>query len=240
MITIHADVVGSLLRPPELLKAQEQLASGTINSTAFKVVEDRAVDAAVALQESAGLEIVTDGEMRRQSFQSQMTAAVSGFGEFDIDAFLWGAWYDEDGVQKKRRPPRLGAISKLQKLRYLSADEFSYLKNKTSRIPKVTLPSPSLWANFWSPKYSKDAYPTLDAFLADIVKILRDEVQELVRRGASYIQIDAPHYGLLLDPQTRAFYEKLGWSLSQWLFLGIELDNAIMDGFPGVTFGFHV
>jgi len=240
VITVHADVIGSLLRPPELLKAHEQLASGAINSPEFKGVEDRAVDGAIALQESGGLEIVTDGEMRRQSFQSQMTAAVSGFGEFDLDAFLWGAWYDEHGVQKKRRPRRIGATSKLQKLRYLSADEFSYLKSKTSRIPKVTLPSPSLWANFWSPKYSKDAYPTLDAFLADIVEILRDEVQELVRRGASYIQIDAPHYGLLLDPQTRSFYEKLGWSLSQWLAFGIELDNAIMDGFPEVTFGFHI
>jgi 5-methyltetrahydropteroyltriglutamate--homocysteine methyltransferase len=143
-------------------------------------------------------------------------------------------------VHKKRRPRRLGAVEKLKRLRYLSADEFSYVKNKTIRIPKVTLPSPSLWANFWSPKYSRDAYPTLDAFLADIVGILRDEVQELVRRGAAYIQIDAPQYGLLLDPQTRAFYEKLGWSLSQWLSLGIELDNAIMDGFPSVTFGFHV
>jgi len=240
MIKAHADIVGSLLRPPELLKAHEQLASGAINSPEFKGVEDRAVDGAIALQESGGLEIVTDGEMRRQSFQSQMTAAVSGFGEFDLDAFLWGAWYDEHRVQKKRRPRRIGATSKLQKLRYLSADEFSYLKSKTSRIPKVTLPSPSLWANFWSPKYSKDAYPTLDAFLADIVEILRDEVQELVRRGASYIQIDAPHYGLLLDPQTRSFYEKLGWSLSQWLAFGIELDNAIMDGFPEVTFGFHI
>ena len=240
MITLHADIVGSLLRPPALLEAQKQLAARTITAAEFKLIEDRAVDEAIALQESVGLDIVTDGEMRRQSFQSQMTAAVSGFGEFDLDAFLWGAWYDEHGVQKKRRPRRLGATSKLQKLRYLSADEFSYLKNKTSRIPKVTLPSPSLWANFWSPKYSKDAYPTLDAFLADIVGILRNDVQELVRLGATYIQIDAPQYGLLLNPHTRAFYEKLGWTLNQWLSLGIELDNAITDGFPSVTFGFHI
>jgi 5-methyltetrahydropteroyltriglutamate--homocysteine methyltransferase len=240
MLSAHADIVGSLLRPPELLAARKQLASGILSSQQFRAIEDRAVDEAVALQESVGLEIVTDGEMRRHSFQSQMTAAVSGFGEFDLDAFLWGAWYDERGVQKKRRPRRLGATSKLQKLRYLSADEFSYLKNKTSRIPKVTLPSPSLWANFWSAKYSKDFYPTLDAFLADIVEILRDDVKELVRLGATYIQVDAPHYGLLLDPRTRAFYEKLGWSLNRWLSYGVELDNAVMTGFPGVTFGFHI
>ena len=240
MITAHADVVGSLLRPPELLAAQKQLAAGTITAAEFKLIEDRAVDDAIALQESVGLEIVTDGEMRRQSFQSQMTAAVSGFGEHNLDAFLWGEWYDETGVKKTRRPRRLGAVGKLKRLRYLSADEFSYLKSKTNRIPKVTLPSPSLWANFWSPKYSRDVYPTLDAFLADIVNILREEVAELVRLGATYIQIDAPHYGLLLDPKTRGFYEKLGWSLDQWLSLGIELDNAVIAGFPDVTFGFHV
>ena len=240
MITAHADVVGSLLRPPELLDAQKQLDAGTITTTEFKAIEDQAVDDAIALQESVGLEIVTDGEMRRQSFQSQMTTAVSGFGEHDLDAFLWGEWYDEKGVKKTRRPRRLGAVAKLRRLRYLSVDEFSYLKSKTNRIPKVTLPSPSLWGNFWSPKYSKDAYPTLDSFVADIVDILHGEVTELVRLGATYVQIDAPHYGLLLDPKTRVFYEKLGWSIDQWLSLGIELDNAVIAGFPEVTFGFHI
>ena len=240
MISAHADIVGSLLRSPELLKAQVQLAAGQINQAQFKEIEDQAVDDAIALQESVGLEIVTDGEMRRQSFQSQMTAAVSGFGEHNLDAFLWGEWYDEQGVQRKRRPRRLGAVGKLKRVRYLSADEISYLKGKTKRIPKITLPSPSLWANFWSPKYSREVYPTLDAFLADIVNILREEVAELVRLGATYIQIDAPHYGLLLDPKTRGFYERRGWSLDQWLSQGIELDNAIIAGFPDVTFGFHI
>jgi 5-methyltetrahydropteroyltriglutamate--homocysteine methyltransferase len=240
MITAHADIVGSLLRPRELLAAQKQFASGTMGQTQFRQIEDRAVDETITLQESVGLEIVTDGEMRRQSFQSQMTAAVSGFGEFDLDAFLWGEWHDEHGVQKKRRPRRLGAIGKLKRLRYLSADEFSYLKSKTKRVPKITLPSPGLWANFWSPKYSRAAYPALDAFLADIVAILRDEVVELNRLGATYIQIDAPHYGLLLEPATRGFYEGLGWSFEKWLSLGIDLDNAVMKGFHNVTFGFHI
>jgi len=240
MITVPADVVGSLLRPPELLQAQRQLASGAITPCQFKEIEDHAVDEAIALQESAGLQIVTDGEMRRQSFQGQMTAAVSGFGEFDLDAFLWGEWYDEKGIHRKPRPRSLGATHRLARQRYLSVDEFLYLKSKTSRIPKVTLPSPGLWANFWSAKRSCAAYPTLDAFLADVVEILRDEVKELARLGATYIQIDAPHYGLLLDSRTRSFYESQGWSLAQWLGLGIDLDNAVIDSAPGVTFGFHV
>lgn len=240
MITVHADVVGSLLRPEGLIAAQKRFADGDLTFSQFTEIENSAVDAAIALQEEIGLEIVTDGEMRRQSFQSQMTAAVSGFGMFDLDAFLWGDWRDQYGVHRKRRPRRLGAVEKLKRLRYLSADEFSYLKANTNRIPKITIPSPSLWANFWSPRYSRNAYPTLEAFLADIVDILREEVAELVRRGATYIQIDAPHYGLLLDAETRVFYERLGWNLEQWLSLGIELDNALADGFPEVTFGFHI
>lgn len=240
MITVHADVIGSLLRPPELLQARQELASANITHAQFKEIEDRAVDEAVSTQEESGLEVVTDGEMRRESFQSQMTAAVSGFGEFNLEAFLWGEWHDENGMQKKARPRGLGAVGKLTRRGYLSVDEFVYLKSKTRCIAKITLPSPGLWTNFWSAELSKSAYPTLDSFLADIVQILSEEVAELVRLGARYIQLDAPHYGLLLDPRTRRFYEHQGWSLDRWLSQGIELDNAVMDGFPEVTFGFHV
>jgi 5-methyltetrahydropteroyltriglutamate--homocysteine methyltransferase len=240
MFSVHADIIGSLLRPRELLAAQKQLAARVISQDRFKAIEDRAVDDAIALQESVGLEVVTDGEMRRQSFQSQMTAAVDGFGDHDLDAFLWGDWHDDEGVHRTSRPSRLGVVSKLKRQRYLSVDEFVYLKSKTKRIPKLTLPSPGLWANFWSAEYSKGAYPTLESLFADIVQILRDEVAELTRLGATYVQIDAPHYGLLLAPQTRRFYENQGWSIDQWLSLGIDLDNAVMSGFPSVIFGFHI
>ncbi|MEE8202929.1 MAG: cobalamin-independent methionine synthase II family protein [Alphaproteobacteria bacterium] len=242
MITAHADVVGSLLRPPELLAAQDDLAAGRVTRAAFKAVEDAAVDAAVALQEEAGLEVLTDGEMRRLSFQSQMTQAVEGFSEWDIDAFLWGDWHGDDAVGdwSGERPADLGVVGKLRRKRHLSAEEFVYLRARTTRIAKVTLPSPGLFANFWSAERSKAAYDTLDSFLADVVGILRDEVEELVRLGATYIQIDAPHYPLLLDPATRAFYESRGWTLDQWLDLGIEADNALMQDFPGVTFAFHL
>lgn len=240
MITAHADVVGSLLRPPELLEARARLATGEIDAARFKEIEDRAVCDAIATQEAAGLEVVTDGEMRRQFFQSQMTAAVEGFGEFTMDAFLWGEWHDAQGTVRTARPPNLGATGKLVRKRWLSADEFSYLKNQTSRVAKITLPSPGLWSNFWSREHSRAAYPTLDGFLADIVQLLREEVHELVRLGAAYIQIDAPHYGLILDAKTRRFYEAQGWSLDQWLTRGIELDNAIIAGFPGVTFALHL
>ena len=78
MIEAHADVVGSLLRPQYLLRAREELARGAISPSDFKLIEDRAVDEAVALQEEAGLPIVTDGEMRRLSFQSAPAPPLGG------------------------------------------------------------------------------------------------------------------------------------------------------------------
>ena len=70
--------------------------------------------------------------------------------------------------------------------------------------------------------------------------ILRGEVAALVALGAAYIQIDAPHYTMMIDPTTRAFYESQGWDLERWLSAGIEMDNAVMAGHPEVTFGFHL
>ena len=194
MIAVHTDVVGSLLRPPELLKVRSEVETGKMTQAAFKAIEDQAVDEAVALQEAVGLKVVTDGEMRRLSFQSQMTEAVSGFGEYDLDAFLWGDWHGDGGTGSLslERPKNLGVVGKLTRKRHLSTEEFIYLRARTNRIPKITLPSPSLWTNFWSPEYSTPAYPTLDSFLAEVVDIMRDEVAELVRLGATYIQLDAP------------------------------------------------
>jgi 5-methyltetrahydropteroyltriglutamate--homocysteine methyltransferase len=242
MLTSHTDVVGSLLRPAELLQAREDVSDGTITPAEFKVIEDRAVDDAIALQQDAGLEIVTDGEMRRLSFQSQMTEAIDGFGEYDIDAFLWGDWHGDKSVGDIRieRPKNLGVVSKLTRKRHLSVEEFTYLRARTLKTPKITLPSPSLWANFWSADHSTAAYTTLDSFLAHVVEILYEEVAELIRLGATYIQLDAPHYALLLDPDCRSFYEGQGWNLEKWLQQGIEMDNAVIGEFRGVTFGFHL
>ena len=238
----HTDVVGSLLRPAWLLRARAQLDAGKLSRAEFVEIEDRAVDEAVALQEAAGLDIVSDGEMRRLSFQSQLPEAVDGFGDFDLDAFLWGEWFGDDKTKHslRERPPTLGVVAKLSRRRHLCAEEFSYLRARARRQAKVSIPSPSLWANFWSAERSGHVYPTLDLFLADVVDILRREVEELIRLGATYIQLDAPHYPLLIDPATRAFYESRGWTLDRWLAAGIELDNAVIAGFPGVTFGMHL
>ncbi|HKA42300.1 MAG TPA: cobalamin-independent methionine synthase II family protein [Burkholderiales bacterium] len=232
-----------MLRPRDLVSAREDAAAGRISQARFNAIEDRAVEDAIRLQERAGLPVITDGEQRRLSFQSRFAESVSGLGNWDLNAFLWGRWYGDASTVGDRtieRPAGLGVVAKLRRTRYRNVEDFVFLRSRTTRTPKITLPSPSLWANFWSAQESRNAYPTLESFLADIVQILREEVAELVRNGATYIQLDAPHYALLLDPTTRPFYESLGWSAEEYLERGIEMDNAVMGDFPGVTFGFHL
>src|SRR5215467_2318058 len=216
-MTVDARVehVGSLLRPQFLRDARDAYTQGALSPAAFKAVEDRAVREIVAMQVELGLPVVNDGEMRRESFQGELTAACDGFTGVDVNAWLWGAWHSSEvGDVTIARPPELAVIAPLR--------------------------SPSLFANLWSPQRSVAAYPTLDAFMADVVQVLRDEVAELVRLGCTYIQLDAPHYPLLIDPAWRAFYTERGWSLERWLGYGIELDNAVIDAGRPATFGFHL
>lgn len=240
MLDARTDVVGSLLRPPYLLEAQEKLDNGELTPSAFKRVEDKAVDDALELQEEAGLAVVTDGEMRRLSFQSQLPAAVEGFAAWDLDAFLWGEWHSDELGELRVERPQLAVEQTLRRKRSLATEEFVYARGRTDLVVKVTLPSPSLFANFWDPERSKVAYRNLEDYLADVAELLREEVDELVRLGAVYIQLDAPHYPLLVDPTYRRFYESRGWPAERWLELGVELDNHVIGDHPGVTFGFHL
>jgi len=243
VVAVHARVehVGSLLRPQFLRDAREAYARGELAPAEFKAAEDRAVREVVAMQEELGLPVVNDGEMRRESFQSELTAACDGFAGVDVNAWLWGEWHSSEvGDATIARPEGLAVVAPLRKRRNLAAEEFTFLRGCTSRQAKVTLPSPSLFANLWSPQSSTGAYPALDAFLADVVQVLCDEVAELVRLGCSYLQLDAPHYPLLIDPGWRAFYEERGWPLERWLGYGIELDNAVIDAGRPATFGFHL
>ena len=242
-ITAPVENVGSLLRPPYLQQGREARASGQLTADEFKAVEDHAVRQVITMQEEAGLPVVNDGELRRDSFQAELAAACDGFTGVGMDAWLWGDWHSaqtEVGDQSTARPAGLAVTGKLHKRRNLAAEEFTFVRACTGRQAKVTLPSPSLFANLWSPAESAGAYPTLDAFLADVVGILCEEVRELVRLGCGYIQLDAPHYPLLLDPVWREFYEQRGWPLERWLSYGIELDNAVIEAGRPATFGFHL
>ena len=240
-VTARVEHVGSLLRPPFLLDARAARARGDIAPAEFKAAEDRAVREVVALQEELDLPVVNDGEMRRESFQAELTAACDGFSGVSLDAWLWGAWHsDEVGDATIERPAELAVIAPLRKRRNLAAEEFTFLRGCTGRQAKVTLPSPTLFANLWSPQRSAGAYRSLDAFVTDVTEVMCEEVRELVRLGCTYIQLDAPHYPLLIDPAWRAFYESRGWPVQRWLSYGIEMDNAVIDAGRPATFGFHL
>jgi 5-methyltetrahydropteroyltriglutamate--homocysteine methyltransferase len=241
VIDARAEHVGSLLRPRCLLDARAEHAAGRLEDAELKSVEDAAVREVVELQEEAGCPIVTDGELRRESFQSELTAAVDGFEGVSIEGWLWGDWHSEElGGKRLERPAEMAVVWPLERRRSLAAEELVFLRAVTDRMAKVTLPSPSLFANLWTQERSREAYPRFDDFMDDVVAILSHEVRELARLGCRYVQLDAPHYPLLVDPEWRAFYEQRGWSADRFVDYGVELDNAVIDAAPGVTFGFHL
>jgi 5-methyltetrahydropteroyltriglutamate--homocysteine methyltransferase len=237
----RSDVVGSLLRPQYLKEARADYEAGKLSAPAFKKIEDKAVDEAVDMQIRAGLDVVTDGELRRYAFWGQLTEAVEGFDK-------WGGWgipfRDETGVEIVQ--PRPVVVSKLRQRRPLCAEEFTYLRAITNRpgmrpvTPKVTFVSAQQVAAYWDKDKSGAAYPTVDSYLADIVDILRAEVDELIRLGCQYIQVDSPQYAALLDPRFREGYKARGNDPDRLIDVAIEMDNAIIGKHPGVTFGLHL
>jgi 5-methyltetrahydropteroyltriglutamate--homocysteine methyltransferase len=235
MSSYRSEGIGSLLRPAFLRDARQQLERGEIDSAAFKRIEDRAVDEAVSLQEAAGLDVVTDGEQRRYAFFGHLVDALEGFDKI-------GGWAipfrDADGTEVTLQRPVV--VDKLRWRRQMSVEEFTYLRGRTSRPVKVTLISAQQAAAYYDPDKSRAAYPTRDAYLADLVDFTRCEIHELRRLGCSYIQIDAPQYAALLDEKIREGYRQRGSDPDRLLDACIELDNAIIDGHPGVTFGIHI
>ena len=232
---IHSDVVGSLLRPESLKEARQQWEAGKIGAAEFKRIEDRAVDEAVRLQEEAGLDVLTDGELRRYAFFGHLIDALDGFDKF-------GGWAipfrDEQGGELVFKRPVV--VDKLRWRRSMCAEEFVYVRARTARPTKVTLISSQQAAAYYDPEKSKSAYPTRDAYLADVVDLTRREVEELVRLGCTYIQIDAPQYAALLDPALREGYRKRGSDPDRLIDACIEMDNAVIGNHPDVTFGLHI
>lgn len=234
-MNVHSEVVGSLLRPRYLVDARDELAAGQLTPTAFKVTEDRAVREALALQEAAGIEVVTDGEQRRYAFYGHLVESLAGFDKL-------GGWAipfrDEAGEELVLKRPVV--VEKLRWKRSMCAEEWVYLRAQATRPGKVTMLSAQQAAAYYDPEKSKSAYPTRDAYLADIVEFSRREVEELIRLGCDYIQIDAPQYAALLDPKMREGYRQRGSDPDEMINRCIEMDNAIIDGHPGVTFAIHI
>jgi len=231
----RAEVIGSLLRPAYLKDARRRHDSGAITDAELKRVEDRAVDEAVQIQTRAGVSVVTDGEMRRYAYFGHFIDSIDGFDKF-------GGWAipfrDEQGNELLFQ--RAVVVSRLKRRRHMCAEEFTYLRARTDRPTKATLISALNTTSYYDPEKSVGAYSTRAAYLADAVDILRGEVDELVRLGCTYIQMDAPPYTLLMDPATREGYRRRGTDPERLLDLGIEMDNAVIGHHPGVTFALHL
>jgi methionine synthase II (cobalamin-independent) len=234
-MTYRSEVVGSLLRPTYLVAARQQLESGQINAAEFKAIEDRAVNEAIALQEDADIDIITDGEMRRYAFFGHLVEALEGFDKY-------GGWAipftDETGEQLVFKRPVV--VERLRWRRSMCAEEWVYLRSRHRGPGKVTMISAQQAAAYYDPEKSRSAYPSRDAYLADIVDFSRREVEELIRLGCTYVQIDAPQYAALLDPQIREGYRQRGSDPDKLIDQCIEMDNAIIDGHPGITFAIHI
>ena len=234
-MTFHSEVVGSLLRPGYLAEARRQYEAGEMLAADFKAVEDRAVNEAIALQESAGIDVITDGELRRYAFYGHLIDALAGFDKY-------GGWAipfrDETGEELVLKRPVV--VEKLQWKRSMCSEEWVYLRSRKSHAGKVTMISAQQAAAYYDPEKSKAAYASRDAYLADIVDFSRREVEELIRLGCTYVQIDAPQYAALLDHDLREGYRHRGSDPDQLLDECIEMDNAIIAGHPGMTFGMHI
>jgi 5-methyltetrahydropteroyltriglutamate--homocysteine methyltransferase len=234
----RSETVGSLLRPPELVQARSRHAAGELGAAEFKRIEDVAVQAAVDLQEEAGLDVIADGELRRESWISPFS---EGFTGLDRSAGLAMPWRQDSGERVEaasRRPVVVERLGRRQSP--ITQEEWVFLRGQTTRAAKVTMPGAEMAAAMYDDRLSRSAYPTREDYHAHVVELLRWEVSELVRLGCQYIQLDSPQYGALTDPQNRELFRQRGSDPDELIDAGIEMDNAIISGFDGVTFGLHI
>ncbi|MQA14300.1 MAG: methionine synthase [Pseudonocardiaceae bacterium] len=233
----RADVVGSLLRPKYLMQAREEWEAGRLSTAAFKTVEDRAVDQAIALQEAIGVDVVSDGELRRLVFFDHFIQGLDGLSATPAAAVRFHGG-SELGDIDFLAP--VCVTDKIRLRRMLTIEEFAYARGSARKPVKVTLPSPLIFFALWSPEHSRDAYADPFELFADAAQLVRTEARELAALGCEYIQVDAPELAQVFgDPAQRAQWESLGISADRAMTEGVDLVNSVAD-VPGVSFGLHL
>ena len=233
----RAEVVGSLLRPTYLLSAREAWTAGRLSIKAFKEVEDRAVDQVIAMQEGAGLDVITDGEMRRLTYFDLFLMGLKGLADRPGASVTF---HGEDPEQDVSFDTPKCVVERIHATRMLTPEEFVYARGRARTPVKVTLPSPLMLFSVWSPEYSRAAYPDPFDMFADGVEILRREARELASLGCEYIQIDAPELiQMYADEKQQAYWRARGIEPERVLSEGVELVNAVAD-VPGVRFALHL
>ena len=251
-MTPRADVVGSLLRPETLRLARQGAREGRVTPEALRAAEDRAVREAIALQEGAGLDVITDGELRRSSWvitiplreDAAARPPLGGFEFLPADPGWWSLWKEPDGrrAQVWTNPTRPFITRPIEVTRDVVSDEYAFLKANARARSKFTIPSPSWHRIFWHPEYSRAAYPTPEDFLRAIAGYLREQVvPRILALGGDYIQMDAPNYAQWhVDGENRAAFEVWGHDMAAELVADAEIDDTVFEGVRGVTRAIHI
>jgi 5-methyltetrahydropteroyltriglutamate--homocysteine methyltransferase len=240
--TFRADIVGSLLRPDYLIRARTEFEAGQMAPAMYKEIEDRAVDQVIAMQEGAGLDVVTDGELRRHTFIDQLLEAVQGLTpdpSSEPSDHIPVPFHDEGGAEQSMFKIPVSVTDKLRRKRMITVEEYAYARARARHPIKVTLPSPLMLFLAWSPTRSRDAYEDPFELFADGLALMREEAQELARLGCVYIQVDAPDFGQLVDESQQQAWEEAGISFERVLTDGADMLNELAS-VPGVTFGLHM
>ena len=205
-----ADVVGSLLRPQNLLDARAKLAKGELSRDALWDLERQSVARAVELQKSAGLKVCTDGEYHRRHWFMDFVERIDGVG---LEGGLKTTFRSDEGPIEFA-PPRVVTRGKLGRTRPLALNEFNDLKpiaEASGLIPKQAIPSPTL-LHFRSGRAGVDAkaYPDMAEFFADLARVYREEIAALYQAGCRYLQIDETNFPFLCDPKLHDHVRSIG------------------------------
>jgi 5-methyltetrahydropteroyltriglutamate--homocysteine methyltransferase len=231
----RADHVGSLLRPKPLLDARYATGANRPTASELEALEDKYVPEAINLQESVGLQGITDGEFRRASFRSPVVDRVEGFKTVPQDA-IWAA-RDESGHSHPLGDAPV-AVRKLARNRSIVAHEVRFVQTHTARTPKVTLPAPSYHCFYREPDAA--AYPDYDAYLDDVVRIYREELAELAAIGTTYVQFDEVIQAYLCDERIRGILRQRGDDPDKLSIRYVDLINRIIAGRPdNMTIAVH-
>jgi 5-methyltetrahydropteroyltriglutamate--homocysteine methyltransferase len=231
-IRFRADNIGSLLRPEELLKARAALREGRMDEQQVRAIEDRSILEALAMQKSAGVQIFTDGEYRRDIFTADITKAIDGLVPgMPVVKFEWRGRGKELAETSKEGNLQYIVGGKLIRKDRFTPDEAPFLKQHASGPFKICTPAAMQHAIMrYRPGVTDKFYPTVHDMLQDVAAIMRNEVQALFDEGASYVQLDAPSYSNFFDRNRRAVLQQSGINLDEALSAAIAADNAMIEG----------
>jgi 5-methyltetrahydropteroyltriglutamate--homocysteine methyltransferase len=214
----RAETVGSFLRPDDLLSSRKDFAEGRITAAVLRAAEDKAIREVVAMQEDVGLDVVTDGEFRRENWWIDFVAKLRGV---EISSGSGAVSFDQSYIPKMVR-----TVGKLGADGPIAAPDYRYLASATSRPAKVTIPSPTrMHFHGGRRSVSTQAYPDIEEFFDDIAAVYRAEIAQLETAGCRYIQIDDPLMTYFLSPKLRAEIEADGEKPVSRLARYLELLN---------------